>query len=98
MINTCEFHVKQKINRTTISKELREKLTKSIYDNEDKEEFKKIIDEIIDSKEKQERKDKITEYKNYILRHWNGIIALKYSDINHLWKATFHIVLLLNLV
>lgn len=81
VINTCEFHVKQKINRTTTDKELREKLTKSIYDNEDKEEFKKIIDEIIDSKEKQERKDKITEYKNYILRHWNGIIAMKYSDI-----------------
>lgn len=81
VINTCEFHVKQKINRTTTDKELREKLTKSIYDNEDKEEFKKIMDEIIDSKEKQERKDKITEYKNYILKHWSGIIAMKYSDV-----------------
>lgn len=81
VINTCEFHVKQKINRTTTDKSLREKLTKSIYDNEDKEEFKKIMDEIIDSKEKQERKDKITEYKNYILKHWKGIIAMKYSEV-----------------
>lgn len=81
VVNTCEFHVKQKINRTTTDKDLREKLTKSIYENENKEEFKKIMDEIIESKEKQTRKDKITEYKNYILRHWKGIIAMKYSEV-----------------
>ncbi len=43
--------------------------------------FIKIIDEIIESKDKQTRKDKITEYKNYIIKHWKGIIAMKYSDI-----------------
>ena len=39
------------------------------------------MDKIIESKEKQSRKEKITEYKNYILKHWKGIIAMKYSDI-----------------
>ncbi len=32
-------------------------------------------------KDKQTRKDKITEYKNYIIKHWKGVIAMKYSDI-----------------
>ena len=81
IVNTCEFHVKQKINRSTTDKELREKLSKTIYEDEDKKEFIKIMDEIIDSKEKQSRKDKVTEYKTYIIKHWNGIIAMKYSDI-----------------
>lgn len=81
VINTCEFHVKQKINRTTTDKDLREKLSKTIYEDEDKKEFIKIMDEIIDSKDKQNRRDKITEYKNYIIKHWKGIISMKYSDI-----------------
>lgn len=81
VVNTCEFHVKQKINRSTTDKDLREKLSKVIYEDEDKEKFIEIMDEIIDSKDKQSRKDKITEYKNYIINHWNGIIAMKYSDI-----------------
>lgn len=81
IVNTCEFHVKQKICRTTTDKDLRDKLSTAIYEHEDKKEFVKIMDEIIDSKDKQTRKDKITEYKNYIVKHWKGIIAMKYSDI-----------------
>ena len=81
VVNTCEFHVKQKINRSTTQKDLREKLSKAIYENEDKNEFIEIMDEIVDSKDKQSRKNKITEYKSYIIKHWNGIIAMKYSDI-----------------
>lgn len=81
VVNTCEFHVKQKINRSTTQEDLREKLSKAIYDEEDKKHFIEIMDEIISSKDKQSRKDKIIEYKNYIIKHWNGIIAMKYSDI-----------------
>lgn len=79
VVNTCEFHVKQKINRSTTNKELREKLNKLIYEDEDKEGFKKCMEDIISSKDKQSRKEKITEYMNYILKHWSGIIAMKYS-------------------
>lgn len=81
VINTCEFHVKQKINRSTTQKDLREKLSKIIYEDEDKKLFINIMDDLINSKDKQSRKDKIIEYKNYIIKHWNGIIAMKYSDI-----------------
>ena len=77
VVNTCEFHVKQKINRSTTDKDLREKLVKSIYDNHDRNEFKKIMDEIIDSKDKQSRKDTITSYRDYILKHWLGILAMQ---------------------
>ena len=69
IVNTCEFHVKQKICRTTTDKDLRDKLSKAIYENEDKKEFIKLMDEIIESKDKQSRKDKITEYKKYIKKH-----------------------------
>lgn len=87
IINTCEFHVKQKINRSTNDNGLREKLSKIIYEDENKEEFIKVMDEIIESKDKQSRKDKITEYKNYIIKHWKGIIAMKYSDIKSSMEA-----------
>ena len=81
IVNTCEFHVKQKINRSTTQKDLREKLAKIIYEEENKDEFIKVMDELIESKDNQARKDKVTEYKNYIIKHWKGIIAMKYSDI-----------------
>ena len=79
IINTCEFHVKQKINRSTSDKELRQKIADIIYKNEDKNAFIKEMDELIESKEKESRKQKITEYKNYILKHWKGILNMKYS-------------------
>ena len=78
-INTCEFHVKQKINRSTTDKDLRITIANIIYEKEDKEEFIKEMDKLIESKTTDTRKEKITEYKNYILRHWKGIINMKNS-------------------
>lgn len=78
-INTCEFHVKQKINRSTTDKELRLTIANIIYEKEDKEEFIKEMDKLIESKTSDSRKQKITEYKNYILKHWKGIINMKHS-------------------
>ena len=77
--NTCEFHVKQKINRSTSDKELRQKIADIIYKNEDKKAFITEMDKLIESKEKESRKQKVTEYKNYILKHWKGIINMKNS-------------------
>ena len=37
------------------------------------------MDQLIESKTSEARKQKITEYKNYILRHWKGIINMKNS-------------------
>ena len=79
IVNTCEFHVKQKISRSTTDKELRKKIASIIYENEDKKNFIKEMDKLIESKEKESRKQKITEYKNYILKHWKGIINMKHS-------------------
>lgn len=78
-INTCEFHVKQKINRSTTDKELRQNIADIIYKNEDKNAFIKEMEKLIQSKEKESRRQKITEYKNYILKHWKGIINMKNS-------------------
>lgn len=75
IINTCEFHVKQKINRSTTDKELRNKIADII----DKEAFIAETDKLIESKTNESRKQKITEYKAYILKHWKGILNLKYS-------------------
>ena len=79
IINTCEFHVKQKINRSTKDKELRITIANIIYEKEDKEEFIKEMNKLIESKDSDSRKEKITEYKNYILKHWKGIINMKNS-------------------
>ena len=78
-INTCEFHVKQKINRSTSDKDLRIKIVDIIYEYEDKKKFIKEMDKLIESKTSDSRKQKVTEYKNYILKHWKGIINMKYS-------------------
>ena len=78
-INTCEFHVKQKISRSTSDKELRMKIADIIYKDEDKENFIIEMDKLIESKTSDSRKQKVTEYKNYILKHWKGIINMKYS-------------------
>jgi len=78
-INTCEFHVKQKINRSTTDKNLRMEIANLIYEKEDKKSFIKEMDKLIESATKETRKQKITEYKNYILNHWKGILNMKYS-------------------
>ena len=79
VINTCEFHVKQKINRSTTDKELRQKIADIIYKNEDKKAFIEEMDKLIETKKTPERQAKVTEYKKYILKHWKGIINMKYS-------------------
>ncbi len=87
VINTCEFHVKLKINRSTTDKELRITIANIIYDNEDKYEFIKEMDKLIEAATKDSRKQKITEYKNYILRHWKGIINMKNSPCKSSMEA-----------
>lgn len=79
VVNTCEFHVKQKINRSTTDKDLRNNIANIIYENEDKEAFIEEMDKLIESKKSDTRKQKVTEYKNYILKHWKGIINMKHS-------------------
>lgn len=75
IINTCEFHVKQKVNRITKNKEKRALLTKLIYEDENKVSFSKEVDQIIE--EKPNRKEKLEEYKMYILKHWKSILNMK---------------------
>lgn len=97
IVNTCEFHVKQKINRSTTDKELRLKIASIIYDNGDKNSFINEMDKLIETKNSDARKQKITEYKNYILKHWKGIINMKNSackssmeaHIEHCIASTF---------
>lgn len=79
IINTCEFHVKQKINRSTTDKDLRIEIASIIYEDEDKERFIEEMDKLIEKAIKESRKEKLQEYKNYILRHWKGIINMKHS-------------------
>ncbi len=97
IINTCEFHVKQKINRSTTDKELRLLIANIIYELENKHLFIKEMEKLIDGKIKEERKQKIIGYKNYILKHWKGIINMKHSlckssmeaHIQHCMAAAF---------
>lgn len=79
IINTCEFHVKQKINRSTTDKDLRITIANIIYEDEDKDRFIEEMDKLIEKAVKESRKEKIAEYKNYILKHWKGIINMKHS-------------------
>lgn len=58
IVNTCEFHVKQYINRLTANKEYREKLYKLIYEDKDKKSFIKLVDEIIANVKDDKKKEK----------------------------------------
>lgn len=78
IVNICEFHVKEYINRLTRSKELRTKLIATIYINPNKKEFIKIADEIIS---KAKNKKKKTQYKNYVINHWKGIQNMREREI-----------------
>lgn len=80
VVNTCEFHVKQKINRMTTDKELRQLFEDAIYKECDKKKFILLADNLIENKP-DKRKEKIAEYKNYITKHWTSIINMKYCDI-----------------
>lgn len=80
IVNTCEFHVKQKIYRMTTDKELRKLFEKVIYEECDKKKFILLADNLIESKP-DNRKEKLTDYKNYITKHWTSIINMKHCDI-----------------
>ena len=94
ILNTCEFHVKQYINRMVRNKDIRQKLIKTIYEDKSKENFIKIADKII---EEAKNKDKKTQYKNYISNPWKAILNMKdrlvkssmESHISHCVAATF---------
>lgn len=78
ILNTCEFHVKEYINRLTRNKEKRNELSNSIYVDRNKKKFIKLADEII---ENAHNKDKKQTYKRYILRHWKAILNMKNREI-----------------
>lgn len=79
IVNICEFHVKQYINRLVRNQDSRNELEKTIYEEKDKEKFIKLADEII---EKATNKEKKIGYKNYVLNHWNGILNMKEREIH----------------
>lgn len=74
-VNTCEFHVKQKINRSTRDTEQRKKLYDLVY-NDNKQEFIKEMDKLMDGKS-EKRQDTIKQYKDYIIKHWKTILNMK---------------------
>lgn len=94
ILNTCEFHVKEYINRFTKSIENRKQLIQIIYEERDKKKFIRLADEII---EKSQNKAKKEQYKKYILNHWKAILNMKdrevkssmESHISHCVAATF---------
>lgn len=73
----CEFHAKQKINRSTKDEEMRKKLWNSI-NNDNKLEFKLLYGEIMKNKD-EKRKKMLKSYKHYIMTHWNSIKEMKKS-------------------
>lgn len=85
VVNTCEFHVIQKIYRITRDDELRKSFVNIVYNKQDKNKFIEMMDKLIE--EKQNRKEKLTEYKNYIVNHWKSIINLKTCDIGSSMEA-----------
>ncbi len=85
IVNTCEFHVVQKIHRITHDDELRKSFVDVIYNQQDKKKFIEMMDDLITEKPK--RKDKLTEYKNYITKHWKGILNMKTCDVGSSMEA-----------
>lgn len=85
IVNTCEFHVVQKIHRITHDDELRKLLVNVIYNEQNKKKFIDMIDKLISEKPK--RKDKLSEYKNYIIKHWKGILNMKTCDVGSSMEA-----------
>ena len=74
IVNICEFHVKEYINRMVRDKDKRKELVFTIYDDRDKKKFIKLADEII---EKAQSKD-----KKYVLNHWKGILNMRKREIH----------------
>lgn len=88
------FHFKQAIWKIYNSKDVYDTILSYITNN-NKEDFNRIINEIIDLKP--ERKDKINDYKHYLLSNWDKIKnLLKYnlscpmeSQISHTFASYF---------
>lgn len=76
--NTCEFHVKQYINRLTSSKELRASLNSIIYEERDKKMFINLTNKILEENLKNDKKEK---YMNYILKHWKAILNMQDREV-----------------
>lgn len=79
VVNTCEFHVKQYINRMIRDKEINELMALDVYEYEDKEDFLKFVDLVLEKRPN--RVEKINGYKDYVIKHWDTIINMKYCDI-----------------
>lgn len=88
------FHFKEYLWRIYPAKDVYQTLLEMIISN-DKNDFVRLTDEIIDSNI--DRKEKIEQYRKYILSHWDSIINLyKYSlscpmesQISHTFAAYF---------
>ena len=88
------FHFKEYLWRIYPAKDVYQALLEMIISN-DKNDFVRLTDEIIDSNI--DRKEKIEQYRKYILSHWDSIINLyKYSlscpmesQISHTFAAYF---------
>ena len=89
-----KFHFKQCLWRLYPDKEVYNILIKYITTN-NIEDFDRLTNEIIDFN--QPRQDKLLEYKNYIIKHWNNILNVyKYnlscpmeSQISHTFASYF---------
>lgn len=89
-----KYHFKQNIWRTLPDKSVYNALCECIISN-NKEDYKRLINEIIDLHP--ERKEKIEEYRKYILNNWDNILNLyKYnlscpmeSQISHTFASYF---------
>ena len=89
-----KFHFKQCLWRIYPDKHVYNELASYLKTN-NKNDFDRLTNEIIDLNI--ERKEKILEYKNYILKHWNNIINVyKYtlscpmeSQISHTFASYF---------
>lgn len=76
----CEFHARQKINRITTNEEYRLQLNKCIDENKKKEFSEKMILIKEENKNDEKRLKKLTEYENYIVKHWNKIQNMLKSE------------------
>ena len=72
--NTCEFHVKQYINRLVRDKDIRKEFYNIIYEEKDKKKFINLSNEIIKTSKNKKKKE---QYKNYIIKHWKAILNMK---------------------
>ena len=67
----CEFHAKQKVNRSTKDENMRRLLIQAIKDN-DKEEFNRLFNTLLKDKSENRLKT-LKSYKHYIVSHWEAI-------------------------